>query len=358
MVRGLLVRCPGWIRRGPGFSFSGPVPMTDGWIARFAAQAKGAPINRIVKPVTGPAAAMADNGHLMSAQETQAAVPEGRSPANEYLQALTAGIGGDEIDLPGFPQVVQQLQLVLADEDASIRDIVRLINTEPVLTAKLLRTANSAHFNPAGKQIHNLQFVVSRLGFNLVRSIAIAYATQQVRELEAMVPIRRELDEIWHASNHVAAICAIIGRRTLGRRADEAMVAGLVHQIGSLYLLAQVQAANPALRGDGEFAAAIEGWNPAATTAILKTWRFPATICAAVAAQDRLPGGEADAMDPFERLLAAAKLRNALVSDPLFASAHPEAAAGLDAVCFDQRTFGDLLASCHADIQNMQNALT
>lgn len=74
-----------------------------------------------------------------------------------------------------------RLQATLVDEDASVREVLGIISSEPVLTARLLKMANSAAMNPAGREINNINGAVTRLGFNLVRGTAAAYAIKMIR---------------------------------------------------------------------------------------------------------------------------------------------------------------------------------
>jgi HD-like signal output (HDOD) protein len=87
----------------------------------------------------------------------------------EFVQQLAGSLGSGEIDLPAFPDVVGRLQATLVDEDASVREVLGIIR------------ANSAAMNPAGREINNINGAVTRLGFNLVRGTAAAYAIKMIR---------------------------------------------------------------------------------------------------------------------------------------------------------------------------------
>ena len=57
-----------------------------------------------------------------------------------FLQKLVNDMYED-LELPGFPDVVVRLQQTLADEKSNARDIVRLVSSDPALSAKLLQQA-------------------------------------------------------------------------------------------------------------------------------------------------------------------------------------------------------------------------
>jgi len=278
-------------------------------------------------------------------------------PAFEFVQQLAGSLGSGEIDLPAFPDVVGRLQATLADEEAGVREVVGVISSEPVLTARLLKMANSAAMNPAGREINNINGAVTRLGFNLVRGTAAAYAINQMSREQELAPIRKDLEVIWRASNEVAAICYVVAKRVFGRQPDEAMLAGLLHQIGRLYILTHTLQADPGLRDDPDYTAVLESWQAPIGAAILSAWGLPERIGDAVANQNDLLGEEIEELQPLPKLLSAAILRNRLSSDPLVRQSYPDADERMQTVNFGEKNFLDLVAASQGDIAVMQQAL-
>ena len=279
------------------------------------------------------------------------------SRAFEFVRELVANLPGKDIDLPAFPDVVRRLQIALADPDTSAKDLVSIIESEPVLSARLLQMANSAAMNAAGNPAISIKAAISRLGFNLVRLTAMTHAMRQMERNEALQPIRAELGSIWRASNEVAAICYVVARRAFGRQPDEAMLAGLLHGIGAIYIVSHTQKADPALRGDPEFQAIVRDWQPRLGKAILDAWGLPERIGQAVAHQDELLGAGPKNLEPLARLLSAAKFRHRLGSEPALRREMPEADDLMRSVTLGERSFLDLVAAGHQDIEEMQQLL-
>jgi HD-like signal output (HDOD) protein len=279
------------------------------------------------------------------------------SKAFDFVRQLVANLPGKDVDLPAFPDVVRRLQVALADPKTSVKDLVTIIESEPVLSARLLQMANSAAMNAAGNSATTIKSAVSRLGFNLVRLTAMTHAMRQMERVEALQPIRRELGEIWRASNEVAAICYVVARRAFGRQPDEAMLAGLLHGIGGLYILTHTQKADPALRADPEFQAVVRDWQPRLGKAILDTWGLPARIGEAVASQDEILSVDPQGLEPLARLLAAAKLRHRLAREPELRRQVPAADDLMRSVTLGSGSFLDHVASGQQDIEEMQQVL-
>jgi HD-like signal output (HDOD) protein len=279
------------------------------------------------------------------------------SKAFEFVRQLVASLPGRDVDLPAFPDVVRRLQVALADPNTSAKDLVSIIESEPVLSARLLQMANSAAMNAAGNPATSIKSAISRLGFNLVRLTAMTHAMRQMERHEALQPIRAELGQIWRASNEVAAICYVVAKRAFGRQPDEAMLAGLLHGIGALYIISHTQKADPALRADPEFQAIVRDWQPRLGKAILDAWGLPERIGQAVASQDELLATGPQGLEPLARLLSAAKFRHRLGNEPELRRQVPQADDVMRAVTLGNGTFLDLLTSGHQDIEEMRHLL-
>jgi HD-like signal output (HDOD) protein len=266
-----------------------------------------------------------------------------------FLQKLITDMYED-LELPGFPDVVMRLHRTLGDANCSVREVVRLVSAEPTLSARLLHLANSAAFNPGDRAVSDLKSAITLLGFSLVRSTASTFAMRQLEQQEWLQPIRPQLNRIWKDSTGVAAIAYVGARRTEGMRPDEALASGLFHQMGSLYILTRAHREGISLGDDGSWAATIADWHPTIARAILENWGMPATLAAAVETQDGLKDGDPAGMPLLSRLLASAKLYQVVMSAGDDAD---EARSVLAGVRFGNAPFLDMIGPAHKDIETV-----
>lgn len=125
----------------------------------------------------------------------------------------------------------------LRDPLADISRITRAVGLDPLISSKLLRLANSVAYCANGKPIADIGIAIQRLGIEVVRTISLAVAMDQMLNARRVAGFQRLSREVWEHSVHVAAIARVLARR-LGRiNPDEAMLAGLVHDLGVFYLL-------------------------------------------------------------------------------------------------------------------------
>ena len=199
-----------------------------------------------------------------------------------FIQELAAGLSRKEIELPSFPDVAIRVRRVLADEDVSAKDVVRVVGSEPALAARIMQMANSAALGHVGKPIADLRAAITRIGFNLVRSAAISFAMGQVRRAENLKSLGGSLQSHWEHSSLVAAFSHVVARRLTKVNADTALLAGLLHGVGKLYILTQA-VRHPALFNDQAAYFEVErDWHVSIAKALLETWQIPEDIVSAI----------------------------------------------------------------------------
>jgi HD-like signal output (HDOD) protein len=225
--------------------------------------------------------------------------PEERAAALQFLSKLAAEVSGGTVNLPSFPDVVIRIRKALADPDAKLNQIVKIVGSEPRLAARLIQAANSAAFNPSGKPLTDLRAAITRLGHRPVQSSAMAFAVRQLRLAPALRSIAKPLNVLWEESISVASICQVIARRTK-INPDEAFLTGLLHGIGRLYIMVRAVGKSDKLCSDKSFLDMVESWHPAIGKAVLESWGFTEAMTEAIGDQgdyDRGAKTEADLAD-------------------------------------------------------------
>jgi HD-like signal output (HDOD) protein len=219
------------------------------------------------------------------------------------LEQLAAQITSGEVNLPSFPDVAARVQRVLEDARSGPAQVAKVISADAAFAARILRLSNSAFLNPAGKPVNDLHHAVTRIGHQLVRCTAVSFATQQMKFGSGDPAIRPQLQELWRAGTLVAAIAYVLARETRAATPDEALVAGLMHNIGMLYITARAPR-RPGAGADPAWDAAVRIWHPRIAGLILRHWKFAPGIVGAVVAQydwDR----ETDGSDRLTDVLSA-----------------------------------------------------
>lgn len=191
---------------------------------------------------------------------------------------LTAG----GLELPSFPDIVVRIRRALADDNVTTDQIVQIIGADPVLAARILGIANSAALRPATDPITDLPMAVNRIGQNMVRNTAVSHGISQSRKSYKLKEARVCLDMLWDECAHVAALCFVLAKKRTRLNADEALLIGLMHGIGKLYILGRAES-HPELFGDeADLYHIMDEWHSQIGSSIVDNWGFENYVAEAI----------------------------------------------------------------------------
>jgi HD-like signal output (HDOD) protein len=188
--------------------------------------------------------------------------------------------------LPAIPKIVHELIDSFNNQDVSIDEIARKLAADPVLSARLLRLANSAYYH-VSRSIGTVNEALSMLGFVTVRTLVISSGlTGGYKSMPGM-----DLTQFWRYSLHTAAVAGWLAKKT-GVNGDQAFTVALMHAIGQLVMhsgmpeqmLAVDKLASPLDCRRLDMETQSFGYNFAKVGAELaRQWRFPVSFADAIA---------------------------------------------------------------------------
>ena len=133
--------------------------------------------------------------------------------------------------MPAFPKSVQKVLELAQDERSTPRDLVLVIDKDPVLTVRMLKIVNSAYYR-LPKRISSIGQAVVYLGFNATKNLALGMAAI------GMLPTSSNDGFDWHAylvhSLTTAAIAKQLATKSQAADALDCFVAGLLHDFGKV----------------------------------------------------------------------------------------------------------------------------
>jgi HD-like signal output (HDOD) protein len=218
----------------------------------------------------------------MNTAATQTTSDVSDPQAFAFVQALATELSKGKVDLPSFPDIALRIRQVLTDDNVSQDMVVRVVGSEPALAARLMQIANSAALNFSGKAITELRTAIARMGFNMVRSAAIAFAMSQLKKVDALKGLEKPLDDLWKRSAAVAAMSHAVARRYSRVNPDTALLAGLLHGIGQLYILTRSSNHPGLFANQAAYSAIVRDWHTAVAKALLENWEMAEEVIAAV----------------------------------------------------------------------------
>lgn len=132
--------------------------------------------------------------------------------------------------LPTAPKVVEELIGSFDNEEVSVEEIGRNLSTDPVLSAKLLKLANSAYYH-VSRSIGNVSDAIRMLGFMTVRTLVVSSGL--VNGFKTVPGL--DLKRFWRYSLHTAVGAKWIAKKA-GENTDLAFTIGMMHALGQLVI--------------------------------------------------------------------------------------------------------------------------
>jgi len=219
-------------------------------------------------------------------------------PEDVFVNELIEDLESGNLQLPTLPEVALRVRDVVDDENASANQIADIIAQDAALSARLLQVANSPLYR-GRQEIDRLSMVVSRLGNKLVRNLVTSQVMKQMFQATNDM-VDKRLRDVWEHSVQVAAIARALAANTPGVMPDQAMLAGLLHDIGTLPILYRAEERDELLETPGLLDELILRLHTRIGGAILKHWKFPDMLVAVAAEHENLERdhpGPADLID-------------------------------------------------------------
>lgn len=273
----------------------------------------------------------------------------------KVLEDIARDLSGDEITFPTFLDITFQVRTALKDPNLSVEQLAKLVGAEPLMSTKIIRMSNSVALNPSGREIADVKSAIVRVGMEAVRTVSFAVAMEQLLKSKQMHAFESLSKKLWEHTSHVAALCRVLAKKLAKINGDEAMFAGLVHDLGVFYLMSR--AANfPELVADkAELHALLVGWHDNIGHALLSALGSPESVLVAV--QEHETDREITEVKTLSDVLYVAnKIANRSSSwrDPELDGAVDTSV--LDSL-FDAETLNEIIEESQEEVQSLKTAL-
>ena len=155
--------------------------------------------------------------------------------AETLYDELTEAVRTDKLILPTLPDVALKIRDAVESERSTAQDISDALAQDASLAARLLKVANSPLYRTRNP-IEDLQMAVTRLGIRIVRDLVVGLAMKQIFQATSDA-LDVHSRKIWGKSVDAAAISRMMATLVPGINPEQALLAGLIHNIGALPVL-------------------------------------------------------------------------------------------------------------------------
>jgi len=193
--------------------------------------------------------------------------------AKHYLYLIQQAINNNQLTLPSLPEVALRVKQECEKKDASVTNIVDALSEDPALAVRLIHIANSAYYR-SRSEADDLKRVVTRLGLKLVKNLVISLAMKQLYQASSKL-ISDLLKEQWLASTKTAAMSQILASNRPQLTPENALLAGLTHNIGALPILLLADEDDDLFEDLETLCLLIKNLQGAVGSYIFQSWNFP-----------------------------------------------------------------------------------
>ncbi len=200
----------------------------------------------------------------------------------EFIEGLTAELSAKELIFPTSLNATMKIRKALSNPDISNDAVARIISAEPVLSAQVLRLANSVLYNRSDKKISELRAATLALGFAAVRNVAISVGMKQLTEHKSAGQSSQRMEGLWTRSLRVAAMSYVVAKDLTRLSPDKALLAGLLHDVGKFYVLNRARHYQDLFPSEKALWDLVDQWHGSIGSAILENWDISDDIRSAV----------------------------------------------------------------------------
>ncbi len=204
---------------------------------------------------------------------------EQQAIVDEVLAALEA----DQLDLPVLPDMALKVRNLLGDPNSSTSLFVQLISTDLAISLYIIKAANSAAFSN-GHPVGNLHDAIPRLGYRMLYSMVMDITLTKLFHARSPL-INQKLKELWAHSRIVAVNSYVLAQRQKHLKPEDAMLAGLVHDIGALPLYLYADRHHPEI-APATLEELISKLSAPIGIKLLQSWNFPAELIDVIAGHE------------------------------------------------------------------------
>lgn len=165
--------------------------------------------------------------------------PDIDAAAAERYRKLAATAAQGELVFSSSAELGLRIKNVLDDPDGTVDQVAKLIQAEPLLSARVVAVANSVAYNRTGREIADVRQAVSRLGFSTLRSLTMSMLVRQMSGQPKDARLRELIQQLWEHTAHVSALARVIARRVTHQDPETALFAGILHEVAGFYLIAR-----------------------------------------------------------------------------------------------------------------------
>jgi len=228
---------------------------------------------------------------------------------NMFLSFVDA-LAKDELNIPALPDVIMRIREAI-QHDVGVKDMVRILENDPVLAAHVITYANSAMYTGLNHTA-SLQDAISRIGLSLLENVVTVHMINSLlRYVEG--DLKKIAEEHYQHSVYIASICHVLAKRKSYLIPERAMLIGLLHDMGVIPILQHFNKRGGSTNSHTELILTIDRLRSVVSSMVLSDWGFEVDFIQAAEQSDQWSRYGDDLADYTDLVIIAHWCHEALV---------------------------------------------
>ena len=234
-----------------------------------------------------------------------------------FLGEINAAIDSGKLVLPTLPEVALQVRHAIEHDDMSINKIAHIIADDAALSARVIKIANSPLYR-GRVGINSLPMAIGRIGISQMRTLVISLVMKQMFQ-STTASLDDYFHKAWATSLQVAAISKILVQQLGSLDPEQAMLAGLIHNLGALPIIVFAEEQPELVPRGTDINALVERLSPSIGARLTESWGFPRSLVDVVSNAHDIYRDNKDAVDYVDVVIVARLQHFANADHPLSA---------------------------------------
>ncbi|SEI39716.1 HD-like signal output (HDOD) domain, no enzymatic activity [Allopseudospirillum japonicum] len=228
------------------------------------------------------------------------------------LTKLQEDLTSNQFRLPSLPKVALKVRELINTGEAHVAEVEQVLNTDPSIVTKLIRTANSPIYR-RGHACNGCHDAVMRLGLATTKQLVMSFSLKQLFKARHK-ETRLAMQESWRKSVQVGTLCQLLAQRA-NMNPETALLVGLLHNIGELPVLMYLDQLEEI---PADMAILLKDLNIPMAVEVLQHWEFEPLVIDAIAQGCQWFASDVQAAVDYRDVLIVAKLHSVIGSNEQF----------------------------------------
>jgi len=204
----------------------------------------------------------------------------------EFVDQLRKDIARNKIKLPTLPNISLEALVVVNDDSSRVGDVAEVVAKDTAIATRLIKYANSPIYRGVNP-VTTIKGAITRIGFEKVKNAILTLAMKEVYTTNNKT-LQKRMERLWEHSMDVGSRCAIIAKNFEHLDQEEALLAGLIHDIGAIPILLKAADYEVLTSNETNLDKIITPLHSAIGRDMLKVWKFDPRMVQVAAEHENL----------------------------------------------------------------------